>query len=83
MHQSFPANIPQRLHRGGGLFEMNPPVAAPTERDEVFFAVITKSSSGLDVVNLQACRGATFLTTPSVTIQDRLTELFVRLAIQT
>jgi hypothetical protein len=62
---------------------MNLPVAVPTKRNQVVFGIVAESSSGLDVMNLQACRGATLLTTPSVTIQDHLTELFVRLAIQT
>ena len=65
------------------LFEMNLPVATPTERDEVLLGVVAKPAPGLDVVNFQAHLAATHLATPSVTIQYSLTQLLIRLQIQT
>jgi hypothetical protein len=49
---------------------MDLPVTFPTESDEVFFDIITQSTSRSNVVNFQCFSRAARLAPPAVALQD-------------
>jgi len=47
-------------------------VAFPTKRDQVDLFVVTKCATSSHVVNVEILRASTFLTAPTITLQDWL-----------
>ena len=45
-------------------------VILPTKRNQVGFGVITKGAACSDVVNIEILHASTFLTTPTIALQD-------------
>ena len=54
-------------------------VAFPAKRDQVGLCIVTKSAAQSQVVNIEILRASTFLTAPTITLQDFSTQPDIQL----
>ena len=59
------------MHRGGRVQEL---VTFPAKRNQVGLCIVTKGAAPSDVVNVEILGASTYLTAPTITMQDFSTQ---------